>query len=326
MVITESNISGKVKARFREQLDRSLYGLYMLHFYHRIRAAYQAKYSDEEFANRSHVKAVGSTLNLDNPVSFDERQWWLKLYYRNPLMITCTDKIAVRKYIESRGLGEILLPLLGVYSSPDEIDWDALPTPCYIKTNNSSGTNVRCNDRDAIDVSHVRKKLKVFLKRDHYAYSREWNYRSIQPKLMIEPVIEAGVHGLKDYRFYCSYGKCHAINVDLDTADENGRHREDSIGNFYDLEWNQIPVQVNAPSIRDQVISRPVRLQDMLQYAERLSEPFPFCRVDLYHLDDGRIIFGEMTFFNRGGNNVIEPKSFEALLGSWVASPREGFQ
>lgn len=322
-MIIEKMPFAKIKTRLREQLDRSLCGLYMLHFYHRIRAAYQAKYSDEEFANRSHVKAVGSTLNLDNPISFDERQWWLKLYYRNPLMITCTDKIAVRDYVESCGLGEILLPLLGVYSTPDDIDWVALPTPCYIKTNNSSGTNVRCNDRHAIDVPHVRKKLKLFLKRDHYAYSREWNYRSIEPKLMIEPVIEAGAPGLRDYRFYCSYGKCHAINVDLDTADEDGRHREDTIGNFYDLEWNQIPVQVNAPSIRDQTISPPARLKDMLEYARTLSRPFPFCRVDLYHLEDGRIIFGEMTFFNRGGNNVIAPKSFETTLGSWVALPNE---
>lgn len=313
----------RVKTEVRVWLTKSLIGLHLLHYYHWLRSAYLAQYSDEEFAQRSHKKKTGSALDLDNPTTFDERQWWLKLYYRDPLMITCTDKIAVRKYVESCGLGDILRPLLGVYSSPDEIDWDYLPVPCYIKANHSSGTNIRCENLDELNVSLVRRKLNLFLKRNHYALSREWNYRGILPGLLIEPVIEENIEGLLDYRVYCKWGKCQAINVDANVADMKGSHRDDSRGNFYDRDWNQIPVEMNAPPISDRVIPRPARLAEMLDYAERLAAPFPFCRVDFYYLEDQSILFGEITFFNTGGNNIIKPKAFETVLGSWVALPDE---
>lgn len=288
-----------------------------------MRSAYQAQYSDEEFAQRLHKKKTGSALDLDNPTTYDERQWWLKLYYRDPLMITCTDKIAVRKYVESCGLGDILRPLVGVYSSPEEINWENLPVPCYVKTNHSSGTNIRCENLDQLDIPQICRKLNLFLKRNHYALSREWNYRGIRPRLLVEPVIEESAEGLLDYRVLCKYGRCQAINVDANVADNKGRHRADSLGNFYDREWNQIPVAMNVPPIKDRIIPRPARLDEMIEYAERLAAPFPFSRVDFYYLEDESIFFGEITFFNSGGSNVIEPKAFETVLGSWVALPKE---
>lgn len=320
------SVKRQTKSAVHSFADKTVVGMRLVHTYHRLRAAFQAKYSDEEFANRSHFKAVGSTLNLDNPTTFDERQWWLKIYYRDPLMIQCTDKIAVRDYVESCGLGDMLRPLYGVYSTPEEIDWAHLPVPCYIKTNNSSGTNIRCNRLEGLNIPRIRKRLRLFLKRDHYALSREWNYRSIEPKLLIEPVIDAGADALVDYRFFCSYGKCQAINVDLGTADEEGRHASSFHGNVYDREWNQLDIQIDAPPIEDRIIPRPKRLDKMLAYAEKLSTPFPFCRVDLYHLDDDTILFGEITFFNNGGNNPIEPRSSETLMGSWVAIPERAQQ
>lgn len=286
--------------------------------YHRARAAVLSTISDERFAQRMYRRAQGRSLDLVNPKTFDERQWWLKLNYRDPLMTQCTDKLAVRQYVSDKGLSHLLLPLLGEYGTPEEIEWDKLPPKFYLKTNNSSATNIRCDDLATFDRGRAVRLAKIHLRRNHYALSREWNYRDIEPRLLIEPVIETQGAGLIDYRFLCSYGACKGIFVDVDTADESGHHRADARRNVYDPEWNLLDVQVSRPRIEDMKIERPFLLEDMIRYAETLSTPFPFCRVDFYHPDPDRIVFGEMTFFHAGGNNKISPKEYDAELGEWI--------
>ena len=313
-----------MKQFVRTTIGTSLMGLRIMHAYHSARALYMSRFSDEEFAQRSHRKSCGTSLDLRHPTTFDERTWWLKLHYRDPLMITCTDKIAVRDYVSNRGLSDLLLPLIATYSSPKEIEWSILPNQFYLKTNNSSATNIRCDDLSTFDTKRATQRLRLFLKRDHYALSREWNYKEIVPKILIEPVIDNGNERLVDYRFFCSYGKCQGIFVDIDTADSTGRHRADARRNVYDPDWNLLDVQVTRPRILDNEIPRPKRLSDMIHYAEELSHAFPSCRVDFYYLNDEQIIFGELTFFHGGGNNKISPHSYEEILGGWIAVPDQG--
>lgn len=291
----------------------------LLHVYHRVRALWLSRISDEEFAQLSHIRATGKPLNLAHPQTFDEKQWWLKINYRDPLMAQCTDKVAVRDYVKRKGLGELLHPLLGVYSNPHEIDWSSLPSQFYLKTNHSSATNIRCSELNSFDKRGASRLLKLYLKRNHYALSREWNYRDISPKIMVEPIIDTDAAiGLIDYRFFCSYGRCHGIFVDVDTADAAGTHRDDARRNVYDTNWNLLDVRVSRPRILDRALDRPVMLDRMIQVAEILSEPFPFCRVDLYNPTGNKIIFGEITFFHAGGNNTVVPEEYQCILGDWV--------
>lgn len=298
----------------------------ILHGYHRIRAAWLSGIPDEAFAQRSHTRSTGKSLNLVSPQTFDEKLWWLKINYRDPLIGQCTDKVAVRDYVESKGLGDLLHPVIGVYSSPKEIDWTSLPSRFYLKTNNSSATNIRCDELESFDTKRASRILGLYLKRNHYALSREWNYRDIEPKVVIEPIIETvdGV-GLIDYRFLCSYGKCHGIFVDIDTADVAGGHRNDARRNVYDTDWNLLDIRVTRPRIQDRTLEKPAMLERMIQVAEALSEPFPFCRVDLYNPAGNKIIFGEMTFFHAGGNNIVDPVEYEHILGEWVDLSRIEF-
>lgn len=291
----------------------------IIHAYHRVRALWLSRISDDDFAQRSHMRSTGKALNLVNPQTFDEKLWWLKINYRDPLMAQCADKVAVRDYVESKGLGNLLHPVLGVCSHPKDIDWDSLPSQFYLKTNNSSATNIRCDDLASFNIKEASRILEIYLKRDHYALSREWNYRDIEPKIIIEPIIEVPSEvGLIDYRFLCSYGKCHGIFVDIDTADAAGAHRDDARRNVYDADWNLLDVRVSRPRVRDRVLEKPAVLDQMIQAAEVLSEPFPFCRVDLYNPVRDKIIFGEITFFHAGGNNTMDPEKYEYLLGTWV--------
>ena len=233
-------------------------------------------------------------------------------------MRLCTDKVAVRKFVEDAGLGHLLPPLLGIYRTPTEIDWDSLPNSFYLKTNHSSGTNIRCDDRDTFNVRRAARLLRLFLKRNHFALSREWNYRGIAPLIMAEPIIKTSdQRGLVDYRFFCSYGECKGIFVDVDTADAEGRHRGDAKRNVYDRDWNLLDVRVTRPRIGED-LPRPTALEEMVRHAETLSREFPFCRVDLYNPEPERILFGEITFFHAGGNNRIEPAEYQQRLGSWI--------
>lgn len=312
-----------VMRHVRNLAQTSVLGAYALHAYHQARAKMLSRLPDEEFAQRSYERFSGRRLNLANPTTFDEKQWWLKVNYRDSLMVQCTDKLEVRKYVEGKGLGHILHPLINSYSDPEDIDWRTLPDSFYLKTNNSSATNIRCDDRNAFDTRRATRLLKLYLKRNHYALSREWNYRDIEPRVLIEPIIQSPRGELIDYRFMCSYGVCKGIFADVDTADGVGRHRGDAKRNVYDKEWNLLDVQVTRPRINDRELGVPTMLDEMIRVAESLSEPFPFCRVDLYNPMPGEIIFGEITFFHAGGNNDILPIQYQLELGRWITLPPE---
>ncbi len=84
--------------------------------------------SDTEFAYRQYRKRTGKELNLNDPKTFNEKLWYLKLNYRNPLMTKCSDKYKVREYVKECGLEHILNEVYKVYDSAREIDFNNLPS------------------------------------------------------------------------------------------------------------------------------------------------------------------------------------------------------
>lgn len=305
-----------VKSLIEKYLSEILF-LRVLLFYHKLRALFLLWKSDEQFERARYFKKQGKEIDLDTPTTFDEKQVWLKLHYRDPLIVTCTDKVLVRDYVEGCGLGETLNLVYGIYENPEEIDWDVLPDEFYLKTNHSSATNIRCI-KNEVDKAKVVKKARLLLKKKHYPLSREWNYEHIRPKLFAEKLLESasGVP-IIDYRFFCSAGKCTGIFVDIGTADEDGTHKTDACRNALDCNFNLLDVQVTRPRFDHNLIDLPKNRFLMLQYAETLAKPFPFCRVDLFDID-GTIVFGEMTFFHLGGANKITPVEWEEKLGGWI--------
>lgn len=310
-------MSGALFEALRKQLASNLTGIWLHSKYHYLRAVALKFIPDATFARWTYWRCTGGQLNLSNPTTFDEKQWWLKLNYRDPLMTLCTDKFTVRKYVEECGLGHILHPLVASYASTSEIVWSELPDSFYLKTNNSSATNIRCDDLSQFDTRRASRLLDLYLKKDHFALSREWNYRDIKPRILVEPVITIPGGSLIDYRFLCSHGECKAVFIDLDTADDMGGHRTDARRNVYDPQFRLLDVTVSRPRIMDRPVERPATFDRMREYAEILSAPFPFCRVDMYSVEE-RIIFGEITFFHAGGCNRMEPPEYQYLMGEWI--------
>lgn len=305
-----------VKKRLGRMLRGKSVGLWGLLLYHRVRKLVLSRLPGEAFAQYVYRRATGGSLDLEKPSTFDEKLWWLKLYYRDPLMIECSDKVTVRDYVSRHGYGHTLNEMYGAWQSPRAIPWEQLPSRFYLKVSNASAANIRVEDKRSVDVSAVERRLKLLLRSDHASISREWNYDS-ESLILAEKTIDAPVGGLIDYRFLCSYGTCYGVFVDVDTADDSGRHRDDARRNVYDRDFNLLDVRVTRPRIEDRVMAKPPVFEAMREMAEALSAPFPFCRVDLYEVG-GAIVFGEMTFFHAGGCNKIEPAEFAVEMGSWI--------
>lgn len=258
---------------------------------------------------------LGRLPKLKNPIRFTEKLQWYKLNYKNPLMTIGADKYNVREYIKEKELNNILVDLYGVYNSPEEMDFNELPNKFVIKTTNGSSTNILCRNKKELDINKVQKDLKTWLKRDYYAAGREWAYKNITPKIIIEEYLEdekKQFSGINDYKFFCFNGKPKYIVLDVDRELNHKR-------NIYDTDWNYLNIETDKKKFEDS-IERPKGLEQMLKIAEKLSEDFPFVRVDLYYVNN-RVYFGELTFYPWTGYVGFKPDDFDFILGNKFKLP-----
>lgn len=317
-------LSGKwktIKESFHSATEKNSAAKTAYSFLHSVKRGIYRHYDDETFAQKYYFARTGKRLNLSNPVTFDEKQWWLKLYYRDPLQTVCADKYAVRAYVEECGLGTILNELFGVYSHSSEVDLDGLPDTFFLKTNHGCGSNYRCNSKKSFDWRKISRSLEKSLRGNYYYESREWPYLNVDPKIIAEKVlVPRKGELLADYRFLCFSGKCEYLFIDIDTADEYGAHKVHALRNVYDRDMTLLNVKVSRKPFDASLVPRPANYAEMLSCAEKLAGTFPFVRVDLYNLD-GQIRFGEMTFFHAGGTSMISPDTFAVELGEKIILP-----
>jgi len=274
--------------------------------------------SDETFAKMKYKENRGLTLNLDNPKRFNEKLWWLKLNNRDPLLTICSDKYLVRDYVKDLGLEHILNDLYGVYERAEDIDFEELPDQAFIKTNHGSGTNILWNKENPFNKNKFIKNFNKSLKQNYYLQSREWNYKDIKPKIIVEKVLEDKDNSsLIDYKFMCFHGEVKLLFVDYETASKDGTHNPYATRNIYDKNFNYLDVKVGREHFDKFLISKPKKYKKMIEYAEKLSNPFPHCRVDLYNVN-GQIFFGEITFYHGGGNQKIVPDEWDYKMGNWI--------
>lgn len=225
-----------------------------------------------------------------NPRNFNDKTSILKLYDypNNELVIKCTDKYEVRKYLEELGYSKILNELYGVYKTPDEIDFTKLPKKFALKCTHGCAYNIICKDKNKLNIIETKNKLNKFMHEKYGYATTELHYLKIEPKIICEKYLcdEADKMPI-DYKIYCINGiaKCILVCTERDTGLKL---------NMFDTKWNQLPY-IKEKYMNNKGIEKPKKLQEMIKIAEDLSKPFPFVRVDLYN-DNGKIIFGELTF------------------------------
>lgn len=265
----------------------------------------------------SYYKYYHKFLSFKKPITLDEKIQWMKLnYYKdNPLISQCADKYAVREYVKKMNCEDILIDLYGIYDNAKEIPWDKLPNKFVIKWNCGCGQNLICTDKSKLNIEETIKKLDKWKKdaRVMYKYGAEMQYKPIVPKLIVEKFIETE-NGLApvDYKLYCFHGEPYCLLTCTG--------RESGIPKFYFVDKNWKLMRLNKAGKEAPegfAPKKPEGYEQLFDYARRLSKPFPFVRADFY-LEQGKIIFGELTFTPCNGFDYNRLYSTNEMFGKML--------
>ena len=265
---------------------------------------------DKTMVQLQYRVKFGRKLNLKSPKRFTDKIQWYKLNYKNPVMPQCSDKYMAREYVKAKGLGHILTELHGVFDRPEDIRLENLPNKFVMKLSNGSGTNLLCKDKSKLVESDVIREFQQFVFMVKANLGREWPYTKAKPVIIVEQLLEDETHinnAVNDYKIFCYDGKPEYIICISDRYSDRCNHL------VYDTEWNKIRVASEGARL-DEDAPKPENLQEMLDVAAKLSEDFPFARIDLYSLEN-RIYFGEITFYPWSGYMEFEPDEFDFILG-----------
>ncbi|WP_300902903.1 ATP-grasp fold amidoligase family protein [uncultured Clostridium sp.] len=270
--------------------------------------------SDERYIKMIYKARTGKTLNLKNPSTYNEKLQWLKLYNRNSIYTQMVDKYEVRNYIKNSIGEKYLIPLIGQWDNFNDINFEELPMKFILKCNHDSGGLVVCLDKNKLDLDKINKRINKSLKRNYYNHSREWPYKNIKPKIICEEFIqdEDGKAPM-DYKFYCFNGEIKLIQVDIDRF---GNHKQ----NFYDENWNFKDIRIHCENDKNIEINEPINFNEMKKVVKKLAKEIPHVRVDLYNVN-GKIYFGELTFFHMSGMTNFKDEKLNEKMGEWIYLP-----
>lgn len=271
---------------------------------------------DKEYLQRKFKSSIGKHLNIDNPQTFNEKLQWLKLYDHDPKYTMMVDKYKVRDYIEDQLGKEYLIPLIGVWDDPDDIDFNKLPDQFVLKCNHNSGLGMCiCKDKSKLDIKKTKAELRKGLKQDYYLTGREWPYKNVPRKIVAEKyMVDEKYKELVDYKFYCFDGKPEFLYIA--TANIKNGCKNDLMS-FLDTEWNLLPFYRKDHQPFPFDMEKPEKLKDMLCIAKKLSKGIPFVRVDLYCINSC-IFFSEFTFFPGSGFGKFSPEIWDEKIGSYI--------
>jgi hypothetical protein len=270
--------------------------------------------SDKAYLSLLYRIRMGRRLDLRNPRTFTEKIQWLKLNWRYDIVTQCADKCRARSFVEDRIGPQVLKKLYGVYEEPEDIDIDKLPDAFVLKVNHGWRQNIFCRNKSELDWNKTARRLKKYLKEDHYRTFREWSYKNIVPCVLCEEHLTKDGETLYEYGFYCYDGV--PRQIDINEYNE-GLHRV----TMFDCDLNPLENRYGSPPLPEPVRRTP-QLEKMLEYAAILSKGFPFVRVDLIEVNN-RIYFGEMTFYPVAGIFKLDPPWFDSYLGSFLHLPIE---
>lgn len=251
--------------------------------------------------------------NYKNPRTFNEHTQAYMLTCRDPILHIAADKAATRDYVAIHAGAQYLMPCIGVWDDANEIPIASFTEPVVLKAAVGSGLVLFVDPRMEVDVARVRATLKKWLSYDYSGLHREWAYRGLQRKIIVEPVLFDSQGNIPaDYKAYVIGGKVRFIQVDRGRF---GHHTR----NLYSREWAPLKARLtlnnHAPD------DRPARLDELVSVAERLAQPFEFLRVDFFTSDEWLYVV-ELTNYSGAGYERFIPASFDLELGQYWKTKR----
>lgn len=252
-------------------------------------------------------------LDLKNPQTYSEKLQWLKLYGYRPEHTTMVDKVLVKDYVRNIIGDEYIIPTLAVWDSPDGIDFDSLPDRFVLKCNHDSGRVVVCRDKAGLDRDKALKEMRASFRHNYYLMGRETPYKFVRRKVFAEQYMQdEKTSDIRDYKFFCFGGVPKAMFIASERA-------TDVKFDFFDMDFNHLPLRQgydNSPY----PIGKPENFELMKELAAKLSKGLPHVRVDLYEIN-GKVYFGELTFFHFSGFMPFEPADWDRTWGEWLELP-----
>jgi hypothetical protein len=264
--------------------------------------------SDEKYLKILFKITNGFDLNLKNPKTFNEKLQWLKLHDHKDIYTTMVDKYAVKKYVGDIIGDEYIIPTLGVYDKWEDIDFEKLPNSFVIKCTHDSGGVAICKDKSTFNFTKAKKKIVSSLNRNFFYLGREWPYKNVKPRIIIEKYMG---ENLSDFKVLCFNGKPELIEL------HQNRGRKNYTQDFYDEKWQKKNIsQKNDPNSTYK-LKQPINFKLMLKFSKILSKNIIHIRVDWYEIN-GRLYFGELTFYDGGGFVPCNNFDDDIMLGNMI--------
>lgn len=270
---------------------------------------------DKLYLRLFYFATTRKAIHFKNPKGYNEKLQWLKVNDRHWEYSRLVDKLALRDHIKEQLGADYLFPLLGYWKSFDEIDFEKLPNQFVLKCNHDSGSTKVITDKASLteeDIKALRKHFTKRVKKDFFFAGREYPYKGLERYIMAEAFMvdeKAPGQSIEDYKFFCFNGEPKIMFVATDRS-------TDCKFDFFDMEFNHLDIYNIHPNT-DKIIQKPEKFEQMKEIAAKLSQGMRQVRIDLYELN-GKIYFGEYTFFHGGGFQLFYPEEWENRLGDWI--------
>ena len=273
--------------------------------------------NDKKYLTVLYRRAFGKKPDFDNPRTYNEKLQWLKLYNRRPEYTMMVDKYEVKDYVASVIGEEYVIKALGVWDKFEDIDFDSLPERFVLKCTHDSGGIAICRDKVSFDKEKAGRVLGRSLCNNYYYRGREWPYKNVKPRIIAEEYLEDESDGeLRDYKFFCFNGEVKAMYVNTDRFSSGG-----TCSDFFDADFNHLPFRHGYPNAKT-LPHKPENFELMKELAGKLSRGIPHARIDFYEVN-GKVYFGEITFFHWSGLTPFKPEEWDYTFGSWLTLPEK---
>ena len=267
---------------------------------------------DKIYLKLLYKNIFSKKLDLNNPQTFNEKLQWLKLKDRKDIYTTMVDKYEVKKYVSNIIGEEYIIPTLGIYNSFEEIDFEKLPNKFVMKCTHDSGSTIICKEKEKFNKKKAKSKINKCLKQNFYYNFREWPYKNVKPRIIIEKYMEdSKLKELVDYKVYAFNGEADYLMACYDRIKGNTKFL------YYDKDWNLIKkFSYDGMKYGDSIeIPKPKNIDKMFEFANVLSKGISFVRIDFYE-KDGKLYFGELTFYPNAGFETGRTKELDDYLDS----------
>ena len=271
------------------------------------------KWDDEKYLKFLYKLKTGKKLNLSNPTLLNEKMQWLKLNDRKDIYCQMVDKFEVKKIVSEKIGKDYIIPTFGVWENFEEIDFSKLPEKFIIKCTHDSGGNVICHSKLSFDIEKARKKINKAMKKNYFFIGREWPYKDVKPRIIVEQLLEdCEQTEIIDYKFFCFNGIPQVMYI------SKGMDNHDTAQmSFFDMNYNLLDLKRSDYKILEQIPEKPKNFDKMIEFSKLLSVNIPHVRCDWYEIN-GRLYFGELTFFTCSGYIPFEDEKWNKKMGNML--------